>query len=73
MPALGANLFGFTHHDPFEDTERIITRRHQNFSRVSPTTIRLRILKARYIHAAGHAYVSFTHHDPFEDTERSTK
>ena len=39
-------------------------------AKVSPTTIRLRILKASSIDKKLRELVSFTHHDPFEDTER---
>ena len=68
---IGTAITGFTHHDPFEDTE---SDTHNFiihvFSLVSPTTIRLRILKVATSPDAGHPHASFTHHDPFEDTER---
>jgi len=63
---------GFTHVDPFEDTESALAMGLGQGPNplVSPTSIRSRILKARpaYTH---HATGSprFTHVDPFEDTE----
>ena len=59
----------FTHHDPFEDTESSRRRRGRTLSEVSPTTIRLRILKDWVRLAPAPTGISFTHHDPFEDTE----
>jgi len=38
---------------------------------VSPTPIRLRILKAPWFASAMTASAGFTHSDPFEDTESS--
>jgi len=60
----------FTHNDPFEDTEsiRIFSKRLTNL-RVSPTTIRSRILKAAISRTRASSEGRFTHNDPFEDTE----
>ena len=60
----------FTHSDPFEDTERSApSRSPQRGQRVSPTPIRLRILKAYISWEIKRPVWSFTHSDPFEDTE----
>ena len=41
----------FTHVDPFEDTERLTNSPNYNTSKkVSPTSIRSRILKERFVH-----------------------
>jgi len=61
---------GFTHVDPFEDTESGFTNDHlPNPPRVSPTSIRSRILKGRCLGERCSAGNGFTHVDPFEDTE----
>ena len=61
---------GFTHVDPFEDTERSpATAPVPNQPQVSPTSIRSRILKGSNPGATASLLASFTHVDPFEDTE----
>ncbi len=70
-----AQLPRFTHVDPFEDTERP-TRKQWHFWRrkVSPTSIRSRILKGQTKSAFRNpTALSFTHVDPFEDTERRAR
>ena len=65
-------VHSFTHHDPLEDTERWVRGRTPTATpRVSPITIRLRILKAGGAGTARRGPGRFTHHDPLEDTERS--
>ncbi len=61
---------GFTHVDPFEDTEsRDVARQIHEATRVSPTSIRSRILKGGRCEPHGGSSEGFTHVDPFEDTE----
>jgi len=64
---------GFTHVDPFEDTES--ARRQANrvhvlagFTHVDP----FEDTERRVLYAAPTAEQRFTHVDPFEDTERRT-
>ena len=61
----------FTHVDPFEDTESAeeLPQLVQHLEKVSPTSIRSRILKARGGGLGGGVRLGFTHVDPFEDTE----
>ena len=63
-------LLRFTHVDPFEDTERSSRWRPlSRWLRVSPTSIRSRILKDSWFGLCVGGAVCFTHVDPFEDTE----
>jgi len=61
---------GFTHVDPFEDTEsgRLHPAPHPPHP-VSPTSIRSRILKDFFRNNGRALLHGFTHVDPFEDTE----
>ena len=70
-PAASSRSSGFTHVDPFEDTESW-RRKHRGRrdSGVSPTSIRSRILKAKWYLTMKGQGRGFTHVDPFEDTER---
>ena len=62
----------FTHNDPFEDTESYSCAGAQlRIRKVSPTTIRSRILKGNQINDITNQALGFTHNDPFEDTESS--
>ncbi len=66
--------FGFTHYDPFEDTESGGEQpQYGRVVRVSPITIRLRILKGFSLISFSASFARFTHYDPFEDTERCLK
>ena len=66
--------FGFTHVDPFEDTERTLTAESNRPPPiVSPTSIRSRILKGPSRATGLSRTPSFTHVDPFEDTERHSQ
>ena len=61
---------GFTHVDPFEDTESCMYRQpHAPATEVSPTSIRSRILKGNCLLDMYTCWSGFTHVDPFEDTE----
>ncbi len=63
-------LLGFTPHDPTEDTESWLHWRCRTRpARVSPLTIRQRILKALLGLLLGGGLRGFTPHDPTEDTE----
>ncbi len=71
--ALRQILTGFTHVDPFEDTESAVLRRREHpallrFTHVDPFEDTERI-GAAHRHPAGRR---FTHVDPFEDTERNS-
>ncbi len=63
---------GFTPHDPTEDTESSsIELCEGKIVKVSPLTIRQRILKVKPPGAiSSHVLRGFTPHDPTEDTER---
>ncbi len=62
---------GFTHVDPFEDTESCQSSRITVPPvPVSPTSIRSRILKGLCVSSIIYVQIGFTHVDPFEDTER---
>jgi len=65
------DAWGFTHVDPFEDTESGMRQPCPRYLWVvSPTSIRSRILKAnKPPYAPVPQQLSFTHVDPFEDTE----
>ncbi len=59
----------FTHVDPFEDTESASHLSQCGVGKVSPTSIRSRILKATAPRRSESSRPCFTHVDPFEDTE----
>ncbi len=67
-----STVAGFTHVDPFEDTERtwLAIRSARARTKVSPTSIRSRILKVQIVSVQPDRAQGFTHVDPFEDTER---
>jgi len=65
---------GFTHVDPFEDTESWRDAGAQAPGiHVSPTSIRSRILKEPLVATIAVGNPRFTHVDPFEDTESKHK
>ncbi len=66
-------MFGFTPHDPTEDTESTASLRTPTGAQeVSPLTIRQRILKAPDKMKRRVSIIGFTPHDPTEDTESQT-